>query len=227
MKPKLPGLPTFSALMLSAVLTAWLGLWGPISIEGLWRWQTLIGGIITASGVIVAAWNVTRQMRLAAIGREQDRINRDLPGIRAMRNFLVGFVFSIDRPPKTRQILDRFSAINALTGNKADLDILLEKVIPSAPDFIRSEVVPVLHRLRTKTENLDIAYWKHGVDWNATPFSVTPITESDVTLAQNELDDAIAGFYEYYDALAQRIESERNRSDNLRRELDRYLSLGQ
>jgi hypothetical protein len=65
MKPDLPGLPTMSALLLAAILTAWLGIWGPISLEGLAKWQTLTGACIAADGVFVAAYNVTRQMRVA------------------------------------------------------------------------------------------------------------------------------------------------------------------
>jgi hypothetical protein len=49
----LPGLPTLSALMLAAVLTAWLGVRGPINLSALEKWQTLMTGImaIIAAGI--------------------------------------------------------------------------------------------------------------------------------------------------------------------------------
>jgi hypothetical protein len=51
---KLPGLPTFSALMLATVLTAWLGLWGPINFERLQQWQTLLASCIAVMAASIA-----------------------------------------------------------------------------------------------------------------------------------------------------------------------------
>jgi hypothetical protein len=42
----LPGLPTMAALMLSALIAIWLGLWGPIDVQKLKDWQPLMASII-------------------------------------------------------------------------------------------------------------------------------------------------------------------------------------
>ena len=53
----------FSLLLVSVLLAVLIGLM-PISLDGIQRWQRLIGGAIggtiTGIGVLAAAWNVTR-----------------------------------------------------------------------------------------------------------------------------------------------------------------------
>ena len=53
--PRLPGLPTVAALMLAAVLTAWLGVWGPIKLENVKDWQPLIAAVIALASPVLAA----------------------------------------------------------------------------------------------------------------------------------------------------------------------------
>ena len=33
MKPQLPGLPTMAALMVTVMITVWLGIWGPLDLS--------------------------------------------------------------------------------------------------------------------------------------------------------------------------------------------------
>jgi hypothetical protein len=56
MTPRLPGLPTISALMLAAIITAALGLWGTFDLTKLKEWQTLLAAVIAPSIAICAAW---------------------------------------------------------------------------------------------------------------------------------------------------------------------------
>lgn len=96
MKTRLPGLPTVAALMLIAILVAWLGISGPIDATKVEHWQTLIAAAVTAIGIIVAAYisvrNVTKQIRISILSREEDRIERELPGLREARYFCSGFL---------------------------------------------------------------------------------------------------------------------------------------
>jgi hypothetical protein len=76
---KLPGLPTFAALMLAAVLTAWLGIWGPIfSVEfkglndsaGVAAWaQAGIAGL----AIVVVYLAATIPIRAEAADRATER----------------------------------------------------------------------------------------------------------------------------------------------------------
>ncbi|MET3906087.1 hypothetical protein ABID59_000408 [Bradyrhizobium sp. S3.3.6] len=96
MKPQLPGLPTMAALMLAATITVWLGLWGPLDLSRIEKWQTLTVGVFAICGVLftasVAVRNVTRQIRINILSREEDRIERLLPGLRAAAYFASGFL---------------------------------------------------------------------------------------------------------------------------------------
>src|SRR5262249_26381224 len=96
-----------SLLMFTAVFALWLFAL-PIHLDEfqrIQRWQTLIGSLITGLGVLAAAWNVTRQMRSAARVREQDRIERELPGLRAASFLVARFAVIIGKEPKPEKIL--------------------------------------------------------------------------------------------------------------------------
>jgi hypothetical protein len=94
--PHLPGLPTVSALMLTATIAAALGIFGPFDLEKMRGWQTLIAAAIAAAvggfGAYVAVRNVKRQIRIGILGREEDRIERELPGLRDARDFCSRFL---------------------------------------------------------------------------------------------------------------------------------------
>jgi hypothetical protein len=144
MKPDLPGLPTMSALLLAATLTAWLGIWGPIRVEGLAKWQTLIGACITATGVFVAAYNVTRQMRAAARTREEDRLERDIPGLQSAR-VLIDSIRPMLLPPFDHTDGLRAVEYAGITDKGSGLLKELERLMPAAPDQVRRDVSGLLY----------------------------------------------------------------------------------
>ncbi len=79
MPPRLPGLPTFAALLLSVLITIWLGLWGPFfSIElkslndspGFAAWaQAVVAGV----AMLVVYISATMPMRTEAAERATER----------------------------------------------------------------------------------------------------------------------------------------------------------
>jgi hypothetical protein len=78
MKPQLPGLPTFSALLLATILTAWLGLWGPIDVGKLKDWQTIM-----AAGIALVAGSLAYKGAMAKVDfdreiAERERISKKL-----------------------------------------------------------------------------------------------------------------------------------------------------
>jgi hypothetical protein len=42
--------------MLSSIITVWLGIPGPLNLEAIQKWQTLISASVAAIGIGVAAW---------------------------------------------------------------------------------------------------------------------------------------------------------------------------
>jgi hypothetical protein len=85
-----------AALMLAATLTAWLGLWGPLNLSPIREWQTLVASFLAICGVgftaFIAVQNVTRQLKINVYSREEDRIERMLPGLREAEYFASGFL---------------------------------------------------------------------------------------------------------------------------------------
>jgi len=83
-------------LALTAMIAAWLGVFGPIDFTKIEKWQTLIAACVAAVGIGVTAYvavrNVTKQIRVGILSREEDRIERELPGLRDARNFCAKFV---------------------------------------------------------------------------------------------------------------------------------------
>jgi hypothetical protein len=79
MPPRLPGLPTFAALLLSVLITIWLGLWGPFfSIElkslndspGFAAWAQ---AVVASVAMLVVYISATMPMRTEAAERATER----------------------------------------------------------------------------------------------------------------------------------------------------------
>jgi hypothetical protein len=160
MKQKLPSLPTFSALMLSAILTVWLGLWGPISVDGVARWQTLIAAVIAGAGIFAASWNVTRQMRLAASGREQDRIELEQPGLRDAAAFIgplmIVCIMKTDMLPGTiLKIL-----VGAGITDNTQTNQIIETKLPRTPDGMRRILSGILFNI-SHLASLALSFAEH------------------------------------------------------------------
>ena len=54
MTPRLPGLPTMSALMLAAMIAAALGVWGPFDVAKIKEWQSLLAACIAIGAAVIA-----------------------------------------------------------------------------------------------------------------------------------------------------------------------------
>ena len=79
MNSMLPGPTAMINLMLAGILTAWLGILGPVDVSHLKDWQTLISAVVAAVRIYFAVRNVSRQIRINILLREEDRIDKQLP----------------------------------------------------------------------------------------------------------------------------------------------------
>jgi hypothetical protein len=221
MKPTLPGLPTFSALMLSAMLAAWLGVSGPISHDFLYRWQTLIGAMIAVAGLVVASWNVNRQMQLAARAREEDRIERDLPGIRSA-NALVGqFRWHLDNRVGPEMIIGALYDQGLITDDDTSIKNNLQKLIPDLPDQTRRDWTGLLFDLFQSANNFQ--HFRVMVN-------MPPVVGEADGYRQTNYDNAEAQYFfacdsvlKFYDGQVRRIVADRVRLHDLRRHQERLL----
>jgi hypothetical protein len=139
-----------SAFMLTAVLCVWLGVFGPPFAFDLGKWQPLVGSLITGAGVLVAAWNVTRQMRLTVRSQEYTRIERDLPGIRGAQHLVSRVGRSVKTADPSR-VLDELEAVNVKkSGSDVTKDV--EEALPNTPDLMRREIIEQIAALRLRAK---------------------------------------------------------------------------
>jgi hypothetical protein len=136
-----------AALMLSAMIAAWLGLFGPldllsIDLSKIQPWQPLIAASIAAAGVAFTAYiavrNVSKQVRINILGREEDRFVRELPGLRDALAFCEAFDF-IDEsyfPNATSFFLERGIG---LPDSHIDRDVATALPITDAATRLRLE----------------------------------------------------------------------------------------
>jgi hypothetical protein len=214
-----------SALLLAAILTVWFGIWGPISLDDLAKWQTLIGACITATGVFVAAYNVTRQMRVAARTREEDRLEREIPGLQSAR-VLIDSIRPMLLPPFGHT--DSLKAVEyaGITDNGRGLLKELERLIPAAPDQVRRDLSGLLsavcHFAERKEYCLDLI---RRVESCAASSDLLAPAREQVDACERQYPEACANLIDYNDQLARRIVRGRTRLLLLQREHERQLGI--
>ena len=146
----LPGLPTFAALMLCVILVTWMGLWGPLDLSKLEKWQTLIAGAVAAVGIVVAGaiagHNVNRQLRIGIIGREEERIEKVLPGLKEA----IGYVQDLRKQFRTlsaHSVIGIIYAFNKCDPKTDRLDLCLKEMIPNADAGTAQRLLLVIETL--------------------------------------------------------------------------------
>lgn len=225
MRPVLPGLPTMSALLLAVIFTAWLGILGPISLEGIAKWQTLIGALITAAGVFVAAYNVTRQMRAAARTREEDRLERDIPGLQSAR-VLIANITPMLAPPFGHKDGLRAVEYAGIANIGSGLLSELERILPAAPDQVRRDLSGLLslvcHYAERKEFCLD---FMRRIEIEEADRELLPKVQQLLEECEEKYPEACVNLKSYNDQLTRRVVRSRERLLHLRREHERQLEL--
>jgi hypothetical protein len=127
---------------LAGILTVWLGIIGPVDVSHLKDWQTLISAVVAAVGIYFAVRNVSRQIRINILLREEDRIDKQLPGLRNAVNFIEPFL-----------IYRAVRAFHGTTGEFArlgfgkagsTLEEDVETALPATDDATRARVLECL-----------------------------------------------------------------------------------
>jgi hypothetical protein len=89
MKPRLPGLPAVSALMLATILTVWLGIWGPIDLSKLKEWQTSMAAAVALLAATLAYKGATAKVDFDREEAERERTDAKLGLYLQLRTQLV------------------------------------------------------------------------------------------------------------------------------------------
>jgi hypothetical protein len=137
------------------VVVSWIGIMGPLVndfAKNPYQWfkdfQPLIGATFAGIGLYVAWLNVSRQvaqsreaMLITLIGREEERIEENLPGLELTANFLTEINFKLNSKP----------------NNKEYKDTLYENGLYLMPDKMRTMIDDRFQTADAKTR-LDLLY---------------------------------------------------------------------
>jgi hypothetical protein len=126
--------------------TAWIGFAG-----------SCVGGAVAIIAVVVATWNVRRQLRVNLLSREEERMETQLPGLQEIAGLLHGMlpgmkpdpkaVISELRPIQSDLDLSQFNSTMhaALQGEPGPItDESLKKVIPLADHVTRQHLLVIM-----------------------------------------------------------------------------------
>jgi hypothetical protein len=239
MKPRLPGLPTFVALMLCAMIAAWLGIAGPVDLDKIKGWQTLIGAAVTAIGISVTAYiavrNVTRQIRVGILSREEDRIERELPGLYDARNLCDAII------PQLRPIRHFYGVVKAINDLRlggtsksfqADVEALLvvtdaatRRSVTSAlfEMYSRATVAQGTRALQTQleTQSARPEQWDPA-EYRKVRAQIASLSDMLITQG-NDFQRALDRIERESAAIARKIDVYERRSARIRREIETFF----
>jgi hypothetical protein len=234
MNQKLPGPTAMACLMLAVILTVWLGILGPVNLSSVKEWQTLISAAVAAVGIYFAVRNVSRQIRINILLREEDRLDKHLPGLRNAVNFLEPFLI--------------FTSVTAFHGTSGEFARLgfgkagstpekdVEKALPVTDDATRAKVLDslfeALRRARTAegTRELkemmertmgDPAQWEP----NELKKHRSEITGAEMRFVRQraEFSDQMERVVKLIDDIKRIIARYERRRVQIRREVERYF----
>jgi hypothetical protein len=153
-----------SAFLLAGILAVWLGIAGPINIEGLQRWQTLL-----ASFVAVIAATIAYFAAMAKV-RQDKQISEEQVLRRALAIFLkLEFAIQVLRQ-EARDLEKKVQDYRNKSFKTADLAILEPKEMLEAwdtLDLFPSDLMQALRMLRALLVGykMDLAKFEPDVDW--------------------------------------------------------------
>lgn len=103
--------------------------------EFIWRWQTLLSAL-TAGGAASIAWvNVSRQIKLTILTREEDRIERKIPGLVDVHS-LLGRLLTSFHITQSVSVLHK----SLLEITRSDVHAALRDHLPRTDDVTRLKV---------------------------------------------------------------------------------------
>jgi hypothetical protein len=150
------GMASAVGIVLILMIVTWLGLWGPVSIDSIKEWQTLIGfGGTLAVGAI--AWvNVSRQIqqqrtgtRLTLLSREEDRIEAELPGLKDAALFCEATSRQLKATDDIEQIAKRLREAK-IAVQPSKVRAAVNELLPATDDRTRRLLIARLQILVTK-----------------------------------------------------------------------------
>jgi hypothetical protein len=154
-------------LLCAAAVVSWIGIMGPLVndlAKNPYQWfkdfQPLIGATLAGIGLYVAWLNVSRQvaqsreaMLITLIGREEERIEENLPGLELTANFLTEINFKLNSKPSNKEYKDTLDE-NGLYLMPDKMRAMIDGRFQSADAKTRLDLLYVLNLLAFQCDRL-------------------------------------------------------------------------
>ena len=124
---------TITVTAVAAFTTLLIGLAiGRGNLDGIKDWQGSLGALIAIGAATVAVWNVSRQLRMTLVAREETLMDERYAGLREanrlIRSFNLDVEIELDDDP-VRKVLERY---DLLSDNRDSIAETIETRIPLA-----------------------------------------------------------------------------------------------
>jgi hypothetical protein len=154
-------------LLCAAAVVSWIGIAGPLVndfAKNPYQWfkdfQPLIGATLAGIGLYVAWLNVSRQvaqsreaMLITLIGREEERIEENLPGLERTALFLSEINFKLNSKPKNKEYKDTLDE-NGLYLTPDKMRIMIDERLQTADAKTRLDLIHVINLLVFQCDRL-------------------------------------------------------------------------
>jgi hypothetical protein len=159
------GMASAVGIVLILTLIAWLDLWGPVNVGVIREWQTLIGFGGTLAVGCVAWINVTRQIRQQRVGtrltllsREEDRIEKSLPGLKDAAKFCENLSRRLSSVNSDIEAIVREIRDEHVGSHPDRMREAVSKLLPATDEATRQSVISRLQILVTKCLSASIIF---------------------------------------------------------------------
>jgi hypothetical protein len=235
-KSRLPGrglIGLIVGLMAFVVFITWLVIALPINLSVLQPWQTLISATVAAIGVVAAAAvavrNVSRQIRINILLREEDRIDKQLPGLRTAAHFLEGF-------NSAETTVDFYRLGVGKSGSKIEKDV--EEALPATDDTTRARVLNcLLEAYQTASSNESMRRFSEAAErakagdpeaWKALGLNMDnidfkPVSATTLDYNKVQLAEKLKRIQAEVANIKGRIARYEHRRTRIREEIERYF----
>lgn len=154
-------------------------------------WAGFAGAIIAAVMVIVStfatavgAWfAIQSQNRIAILTREEERIEREFPGLIEARDFFGTLVILLDKDTNAKYALDALKMLKFPETGSNFLSVVEEK-LPDSSDALRRRLARILG-----------AIWASAISGRVGEGRLAEVLKSDTPQKQGTLNEGIAGAY--------------------------------
>jgi hypothetical protein len=136
-----------AGVVFAVISSCFIGLvlgyaWAVRELPSLYKWQTLLSAFVAVGAAYIAWLNVRKQLSINLMSREEDRIERALPGIRQALEVMSPLLNDL-RALKHKELAPQL--VEPLASDNVNESV--KRLVPLADEHLRKEVRDILFLL--------------------------------------------------------------------------------